>query len=423
MGTEASSSESAELVELFDFFISYVRQDAQWAEWIAWKLEAAGDRVFLQAWDFRPGENISLNMQKGATQARQTIAVLSPEYLKSDYCSAEWGAAHYPDPTGKQSKLLTVRVKLCEPEGLLKPIAYIDLVGTDEATASKRLLAGAKKQRAKPSKKPSFPGSAAAESSASRRTTSKPPFPAVVSAIWNITKRRNPHFMFREAELKQLDQTLKSGEIAALTQAIMGLGGVGKTQLAVEFAYRHASDFSIVWWIRSEEPSTLMADFAALAEPLGLPEANVADLRISVAAVKRALAQRGDWLLIFDNATDQQSVQDYLPVSPTGRKANKHAGRILLTSRNAKVASLGQTVDVTLFSRDDAADFLLKRCSNSPLSPGGRGELRSARWLWNSPRSWVTCRWRWLKRRRSWRSDKCRWSSTSSSLVPSWSNC
>ena len=57
-----------------DFFISYNRADRQWAEWIAWQLEAAGYSIVIQAWDFRPGGNFVLDMQRAASESRQTIA-------------------------------------------------------------------------------------------------------------------------------------------------------------------------------------------------------------------------------------------------------------------------------------------------------------------------------------------------------------
>jgi len=68
-----------------DFFISYNRADKSWAEWIAWQLEDAGYATLIQAWDFRPGSNFVLEMQKAATETQRTIAVLSPDYLKSDF--------------------------------------------------------------------------------------------------------------------------------------------------------------------------------------------------------------------------------------------------------------------------------------------------------------------------------------------------
>ena len=66
-----------------DFFVSYNKEDRRWAEWIAWVLEEGGYRTVLQAWDFRPGGNFVLDMQKAAVGTRQTIAVLSPNYLQA----------------------------------------------------------------------------------------------------------------------------------------------------------------------------------------------------------------------------------------------------------------------------------------------------------------------------------------------------
>ena len=73
-----------------DFFISYRSTDRFWAEWIAWQLEEAGYSTVLQAWDFRPGSNFVLAMQRAAAEAERTIAVLSPAYLSGSYTQSAW---------------------------------------------------------------------------------------------------------------------------------------------------------------------------------------------------------------------------------------------------------------------------------------------------------------------------------------------
>ncbi|MEM9215244.1 MAG: TIR domain-containing protein [Cyanobacteria bacterium P01_F01_bin.150] len=140
-----------------DFFISYNRHDAQWAEWIAWVLEDAGYSLYIQAWDFRPGGNFVLDMQKAAAESKKTILVLSETYLMSAYTKPEWAAAFVDDPTSENRKLLPVRVKECQPEGLLKPLVYVDLVGQSEAEAKRQLL-DMMQDRLKPTKAPTFPG-------------------------------------------------------------------------------------------------------------------------------------------------------------------------------------------------------------------------------------------------------------------------
>jgi hypothetical protein len=125
-----------------DFFITYNNHDGAWAEWIARALERAGYHITLQAWDFRPGQNFMANMNRALGDCRHTIGVLSPEYLQSVFARAEWTAAYRQTILGKERGFIPIRVALCDPEPLLGPVAYIDLVGLDEAQARDQLLDG-----------------------------------------------------------------------------------------------------------------------------------------------------------------------------------------------------------------------------------------------------------------------------------------
>lgn len=143
---------------MIDFFISYTSADKQWATWIAYVLEEEGFKTVIQAWDFVPGSNFVLKMQEATSQARRTIAVLSPAYLKSSFAQPEWAAAFSDDPKGLQRKLVPVRVEQCEPDGILKSIVYVDLVSLGERAAREELLAKLGSERLKPSGRPAFPG-------------------------------------------------------------------------------------------------------------------------------------------------------------------------------------------------------------------------------------------------------------------------
>jgi hypothetical protein len=90
---------------MHDFFISYNGADRGWAEWIAWQLEEAGYEVVIQAWDFRPGSNFVLEMDRAANTSRCTIAVLSQNYVDALYTHPEWAAAFAQDPVGKRRSL------------------------------------------------------------------------------------------------------------------------------------------------------------------------------------------------------------------------------------------------------------------------------------------------------------------------------
>ena len=161
-----------------DFFISYNRFDKSWAEWIAWTLEEAGYSVVIQAWDFRPGGNFILDMQRAAAETEKTIAVLSDTYLKSAFTQPEWAAAFAQDPSALERKLIPVRVKDCQPEGMLKPIVYVDLVGTSKAEAKQKLLEMLQ-ARLKPDQEPDFPGDDQGSQESSETTPHRPvSFPA-----------------------------------------------------------------------------------------------------------------------------------------------------------------------------------------------------------------------------------------------------
>jgi hypothetical protein len=220
-----------------DFFISYTSADRTWAEWIAWQLEQEGYSTVIQAWDFSVGSNFVLEMNTATTTAERTIAVLSPDYFQSGFTPSEWAAAFKRDPKGERRLLVPVRVRSFDVEGLLGQLVYIDFVDRDEQTARTDLLAGVRQQRAKPTTPPTFPTSLPQQ-------TEQPSFPGTLPTLWNVPYPRNPFLTGRDDLLTQLSTALRSGEATALTQpqAISGLGGIGKTQLALEYAYRYYTD-------------------------------------------------------------------------------------------------------------------------------------------------------------------------------------
>jgi tetratricopeptide (TPR) repeat protein len=346
-----------------DFFISYNKADLPWAEWIAWHLEAAGYSAIIQAWDFRPGSNFVLDMQSAATEAERTIAVLLPDYLAALYTQPEWAAAFAQDPTGEKGTLLPVRVRACDLKGLLFPVVYIDLVGRHAAAAKQALLAGVKHERAKPATEPDFPAGPPAAPPAKP----EPRFPGSLPRIWNVPHRRNPNFTGREDELRELRAALTNGHAAAIVP-IAGLGGAGKTQLALEYAYRHTADYDTVWWLRAEDSTMLAADCAQLATPLELPERGLADQQASAAAALSWLGRHPGWLLIFDNARSAATCRGWLPAAGTGH--------VILTSRDPNWREVARPLRLPVLPRAEAVAFLQKR--SGVEEPAAAGELCDA---------------------------------------------
>src|SRR5947199_141348 len=121
---------------------------------------------------------------------------------------------------------------------------------------------------------------------------------AALPAIWNIPYPRNPFFLGRESALEQLRHHLYAGQTTALSQpqAISGLGGIGKTQLALEYAYRYGHNYQAVFWTRADDREALISGFVTIAELLNLPEKDEQDQTKVVTAVKGWLRTHSKWL-------------------------------------------------------------------------------------------------------------------------------
>jgi tetratricopeptide (TPR) repeat protein len=174
-------------------------------------------------------------------------------------------------------------------------------------------------------------------------------------AIMRGVPPRNPRFIGRDDLLRRLRDQLvdSSARTALLPHALHGLGGVGKTQLAVEYVYRYAGDYDLVWWVAAEDPAQVRASFVELGDAIGLPE--TPDVKRTVGAVLDALRAGTTyrrWLLVFDNADQPDDLAPYLPY-PTGH--------VLITSRNVAWSEMARTVEVDVLSRQESISLLRER--------------------------------------------------------------
>ena len=205
--------------------------------------------------------------------------------------------------------------------------------------------------------------------------------PGAVPDIWGDVPPRNKNFTGREAIFASLRRAaannvtavLQAGEADPLPRALRGWGGVGKTAVAIEYAYRYRSDYDVVWWIPAEQLPYVRASLAALAGRLGLGEAVTAGIEGAAAATLDAL-RRGQpyrrWLLIFDNADQPDDFREYIPVGP---------GDVLITSRNPEWQASTDTVQVDVFSRDESKEFLSKRAPKRTGAPEQTGSREAGR--------------------------------------------
>ncbi|NUR30389.1 MAG: hypothetical protein HOV83_31810, partial [Catenulispora sp.] len=171
---------------------------------------------------------------------------------------------------------------------------------------------------------------------------------------------RNRNFTGRAVLLDRLSDALRIGSKASvLPQTLHGLGGVGKTQLVIEYVYRHLDEYNIVWWIAAEQTSTVLSSLAQLAERLDLPV--LEDRQQTARTVLDALAT-GDrsWLLIYDNADDPADLDQLLP--STG-------GHVIITTRNLDWSTVGEAIEVNVFERAESMELLQRRTQGDDGTP------------------------------------------------------
>lgn len=185
---------------------------------------------------------------------------------------------------------------------------------------------------------------------AGTRTT--PARGASVPQVMGGVPHQNPFFVGRDDQLAALALTLEQRGQATVT-AVHGLGGIGKSQLAAEYAHRYQSNYEMIWWIPSDDTRSVRRSFVSLARRLGMPE--TADVQLTVDTLLDRLRQgkpHTKWLLIFDAAQRPADLQAYIPSGP---------GHVLVTSRDRTWSGASNALELDVFDRQESIDFLANR--------------------------------------------------------------
>ncbi|MFI8290171.1 FxSxx-COOH system tetratricopeptide repeat protein, partial [Streptomyces sp. NPDC085614] len=326
---------------------------------MAWQLLGAGFEVELDYWDWGAGDNFVLRMNAALERGR-FLALFSPAYFEPErFTTPEWTAV-----VAMRERITPVRVAEVTSPPLLRPLLTDDLFGLGEEAARAALLK-AVSGPCRPATAPTFPGAL------QQLGGSGPRLPGSLPRVWNLPAR-NASFTGRDSLLVRLRQTLATDNRVAV-QALHGRGGVGKTQLAVEYAHRFAGEYELAWWIPAEDPALIPDQLAQLATRIGVAPAD-APPADAVEALLGELRIRSRWLLVFDNIEDPTALTPFLPGG---------GGHVLLTSRTPQWAGIASPLNVDVFTRteslallhahgavldDSAADRLARTLDDLPLA-------------------------------------------------------
>jgi len=331
-----------------DFFISYTEVDADSAEWIAKVLEDEGRySTIFQAWDFRPGESFIQNMHLALQKSERVLAVISKRYLEaSRFGEMEWQAALARD----SAKVVPVRIEQVQLPGLLAPIAYIDLVNLDEATARRVLLDGLRKPNRREGEIP-FPGMGVGEAIA--------PFMAPDPPAWAV-ERRAPLAKLREQIIPETDT-----DRADTNVSLVGAGGFGKTVLAALLCHdpvvRQRFSDGILWVTLGEQNVDVVAGLEKLHVALTGSRADFVDAEDASIRVAKALGDR-QCLLVVDDVWDRAALEPFL-------RGGTRCVRVI-TTRLADVAEGTHVINIGSMDPSESLQLLTAEALFQPEAPG-----------------------------------------------------
>jgi tetratricopeptide (TPR) repeat protein len=331
-----------------DLHLAHVPEDRTWAHWIAEVLESAGYQLTVT--EIGHGWQPDQAMLERLDAATQVITVYSRAFQRSAKAQEFWDRATTRDVVGGRGRPLAVRVGNVQLDVTRdRRDKVVDLALPDSRTAIHALLRAVDPERSTALAETVHPASR---------------FPGSQPLIWQVPPR-NLTFTGRAEELEGLRERLRRGNGAVLLpapQALQGTGGVGKTQLAKEFAHRYRADYDLVWWVNADQPDLVPVELAKLARQLdgirsdGEPLGGLGTGAVPTAAAAVEALRLGrpspHWLLVFDNAGEPSDVQEYIPDGP---------GHVIITSRNSTWQGYAERVDVNVFTREESVEHLRSR--------------------------------------------------------------
>jgi tetratricopeptide (TPR) repeat protein len=336
-----------------DFFISRAGADKAFAIWVGQVLKANGKSCILQDEHFGHQDFMGA-MDRALKSGARVMALYSQAYLNSDNCLKEATTAIHGDSFNKEQRLIGLRIEACAPDGMLRNLAFTDLLAErrqrDGSALALKILTAAGIADPRVDNIPPPPEGVLTE-----------PVPILHETIRPTRTDLAP----REDLMARLATAMRgpTGRMAALTNsqylmgAVAGLGGVGKTVLAREYAWRHASEYHGVWWIDAEKRGGIISDLALLGAEMSAAIKSEAQTNVEQAAraalglIERANTEK-PFLLIYDNVEKPGDIETWTP------RAGAH---ILITTRWTEWDDIAGKIDVGTLDREAAIGFLCNR--------------------------------------------------------------
>lgn len=296
-------------------------------------LAESGYKVLVQDYDMPFGANFVGAMHEAIKNSRDLVVLFTQDYEESPYTRKEFTSFEAERLQSREERqIIILRCEDAPLRGLLADNIWQDLVGVDDFQERRRRII------------------AAVDGQSQEQRPPPRPFVGVPPRIAGFTGRVD--------ELDRLDAILVSDKPAAVVQAtrraaVYGLGGIGKTSLAIEYANRFRDLYAGVWWCPAETRTGLLTSLAGLASTLGAAPPGETDIeKLSKAALRKLAEQRAIWLLIYDNVSSPEDVAELLPAQ---------GARVLITSRYPDWNEWAVEVELDVLPMEEAVMFLQSR--------------------------------------------------------------
>jgi tetratricopeptide (TPR) repeat protein len=343
-------SVTSHLGRVLKIFYSYARRDKKLRDELATHLSSLQRQGLIAGWydgEIRAGSERDAELKKYLNLSDIILLLISPDFVASDYCYClEMKQALERHKRG-EAYVIPILLRPTDLQGL--PFAFLQFLPPDGKPVTRSR-----------DKDDAFTKITEALRNVINEISEKlPSEPApsgrtqATAAWWKVPYPRNDFFTGRTSVLEQLHTTFLARNTGVVVQTLNGLGGIGKTQIALEYAYRYTQEYQAIFWVAADPQGDLLADFVSIAQFLHLPEKDEPNQSLIVEAIKQWFQQHEGWLLLFDNVEDVTAVNALRPAAGKGH--------ILITTRAQATGTIAIPCEVEPMDLQEGAQFLLRR--------------------------------------------------------------